>query len=107
MKFPKITFVNEEAKSAGAISVRKPRLPRFIPKIGISLYPNTLDELNKVPSPYRYKSARLMTVLSSKPFIIFLILEDEGNGQMSIPRLFKTSVTCSAIREIFWLFVDE
>jgi hypothetical protein len=37
--------------SSGAISVKKPNEPKFIPKTGISSIPNSLEQLNIVPSP--------------------------------------------------------
>ena len=39
IKFPCRTFVREVVRSAGGISVKKPRFPRLMPKIGILLYP--------------------------------------------------------------------
>ena len=46
-----ITLKREEVISFGSISAKNPKLPKLIPKMGIPLDPNFLEQLSIVPSP--------------------------------------------------------
>ena len=64
----------------GAISVRKPRFPKFIPSIGISYMPKFLALLKSVPSPPMAitRSLLLIMELSERPLLtkFCVIFED-------------------------------
>ena len=49
--FPATICLIDWVNSSGAISVKKPTLPRFIPRTGKPLDPNFLAEPSRVPSP--------------------------------------------------------
>ena len=91
--------------SSGAISVRKPNLPRLIPNIGTFFEPNSLEQLNIVPSP---PIAIIRSALEAKKLVeevlICLdlrILLNDWLYRSSQPLLKSTSSTCWPIESTF------
>ena len=109
-KTPDLIFQEEvEVNSSGAISVKNPKLPKFIPKTGNPLEPNFLAVLNKVPSPPMaiIRSAFSIISLSLKGLISFNFIDEDLGKTIFKFKLSKISLTCIAICKTFSFFRDE